>query len=387
MSADDDDRMIDQPFDEPGRIPDLKERCRRAIAFLQRARELPELSSAQIDRIERRLQQPRSVRRPLLSPALAAIVVLLLAGGAVAMVGRDLTWLPGIGRWLGPRHEPSPAPAPRAGSHRLRVEPLGAAPLAVAPQAVTTAPLSSLPAPTNVPPAAAEPVAPAIDRAAGAAEPSRPRETRVALAPMHHALPGGEAAETRIVAPVHSGEPELTPGSVPAEPAFAPAPPASPRPTSPAPMLAPPPTVAATAERPTAPALPSTAPPSPIVAESRSFASALELWHRDHDAAAALSALDAHERRFPAGQILLEARLLRTEILLAGGRDADALALLDPLALAGLPRARELRTVRGELRIKLGRCADGKADLQVVLAAGTADPLAQRARKAIASCP
>ncbi len=79
--------------------------------------------------------------------------------------------------------------------------------------------------------------------------------------------------------------------------------------------------------------------------------------------------------------------MLRTEILLASGRDADALALLDPLALAGLPRARELRTVRGELRIKLGRCADGKADLQAVLVAGTADPLAQRARRAIASCP
>ena len=367
---------------------DLKERCRRAIAFLQRARELPEPSPAQIDRIERRLQQPQQplpVRRPLLSPALAALVVLLLAGGAVAMVGRDLTWLPGIGRWLEPRHEPSPAP--HVGSHRPRVEPPGAAPAAGATQAATTAPLSALPAPVNVAPAAPEPVAPAIDRAAGAAEPDRPSETRVALAPMHHAPPRGVAAETRIAARVHSGEPGPAPGSVSAEPAFAPAPPASPQLTSPAPALAPPPTVAATAEGATVPAPPSAASPSPIVAESRSFASALELWHRAHDAAAALKALDAHERRFPSGQILLEARLLRTEILLASGRDADALALLDPLSLAGLPRARELRTVRGELRIKLGRCADGKADLQAVLAAGTADPLAQRARHGIAACP
>ena len=126
---------------------------------------------------------------------------------------------------------------------------------------------------------------------------------------------------------------------------------------------------------------------SPIVAESRSFASALERWHRDHDAAAALAALDMHERRFPSGQLNLEARLLRVEILLASGSGGDALAVLDHMAIAGVPRARELRTVRGELRIKLGRCAAGKADLQAVLASGTADPLAQRARRAIAVCP
>ena len=43
--------------------------------------------------------------------------------------------------------------------------------------------------------------------------------------------------------------------------------------------------------------------------------------------------------------------------------------------------------MRGELRIKLGRCTDGKADLKAVLAGGTADPLARRARQAIATCP
>jgi len=127
--------------------------------------------------------------------------------------------------------------------------------------------------------------------------------------------------------------------------------------------------------------------PNPIVAESRSFASALERWHRDHDAAAALAALNVHERRFPSGQLGLEARLLRVEILLASGRESDALALLDHMGIAGVPRARELRTVRGELRIKLGRCGDGKADLKAVLAGGTADPLAERARQAIAACP
>ena len=364
MSADDDD---------------LKERCRRAIAFLQRARELPELSPAKIDRIERQLQQPRSVRRPLLSPALAALAVLLLASGAVAMVGGDLTWLPGVGRWLGTRHEPSHVPALHTGAHTPRLEAPRAAPAAATP--------ATVPAPINVAPAAHEPLARAIDRPVGSAEANRAQETRVALVPAHHAPPRGETAETQAAAPASSGEPNPASGSIHAERAFAPAPPASTQPTGPATTLAPTATIAATARPPTTAAPGPRTAPSPIVAESRSFASALELWHRDHDAAAALKALDFHERRFPSGQILLEARLLRTEILLASGRDADALALLDPLSLAGLPRARELRTVRGELRIKLGRCTDGKADLQAVLMAGTADPLAQRARRAIASCP
>jgi outer membrane PBP1 activator LpoA protein len=152
-------------------------------------------------------------------------------------------------------------------------------------------------------------------------------------------------------------------------------------------MAAPAPTVADHAAPRSSPPEPIAATPeNPIVAESRSFASALALWHRDHDAAAALAALDAHDRRFPAGQIQLEARVLRAEILLAGNRDHEALALLDQLALAGLPRARELRTVRGELRIQAGRCADGKADLQAVLANGDLDGFAQRARRAIAAC-
>ena len=126
---------------------------------------------------------------------------------------------------------------------------------------------------------------------------------------------------------------------------------------------------------------------SPIVAESRSFSAALARWHRDHDARAALAALDAHELRFPHGEIRLEAKVLRAEIALAEGHQREGLALLDPLPLAGVPRARELRTVRGELRITYGRCVEGKADLGAVLAQGIADALAERARRALAKCP
>jgi len=145
------------------------------------------------------------------------------------------------------------------------------------------------------------------------------------------------------------------------------------------------PTEPLAAEAPVRPAAPP--PENPILAESQSFSAALGRWHRDHDAAAALAALDQHERRFPAGSLAPEARLLRAEILLAQGRERESLSLLDGVRLAGSPRARELFTVRGELRIKLGRCAEGRADLDEVLAKGLADDFARRAAQALAHCP
>ena len=123
------------------------------------------------------------------------------------------------------------------------------------------------------------------------------------------------------------------------------------------------------------------------MAESQSFSAALQHWHRDHDAKTALRALDAHERRFPQGQIRLEAVLLRAELLLSQGQEIDGLNLLDRVRLGGLPRARELHTVRGELRIKFGRCAEGRADLAEVLAGGGSDAFGGRATRALAHCP
>jgi 5-carboxymethyl-2-hydroxymuconate isomerase len=63
------------------------------------------------------------------------------------------------------------------------------------------------------------------------------------------------------------------------------------------------------------------------------------------------------------------------------------LAVLDLISLAGLPRGRELQVVRGELRIKAGRCPEGKRDLGDVLEKGVADALAERAVRAIHHCP
>jgi len=387
MSADD-----EQPVAVPAEAPaaatvDLKERYRRAIAFLQRTRDLPELTPAQIDRIERRLHHPRAAaRRPLLSPALAALFVLLLAGGALAMAGRDLTRLPGVGRWIGvllSHGRTSQAPETRGRTQPAQSE-AAAAPVRASARLPGPEPAGheSTPAPlAEAPRASIGIVAPA----SGAASPARVRETRVALA---------ERQQTAAHAAARTTAAEMAGPGPASEPALSPAPPPTPAPNAPAPQL---PAAAAPSGAPR-PAvidreIPRSSPPEPaapertIVAESRSFASALALWHRDHDAAGALAALDAHERGFPAGQIQLEARLLRAEILLASARDREALALLDQLGLGGVPRARELRTVRGELRIKAGRCADGKADLEAVLANGESDAFAQRARKAIAACP
>jgi Flp pilus assembly protein TadD len=126
---------------------------------------------------------------------------------------------------------------------------------------------------------------------------------------------------------------------------------------------------------------------NPIVAESHSFASVIEPWHRTHNADAALALLDAHEQRFPSGHMVLETRVLRAEIYLAQGRENEALAVLDSVALSGIPRARELQTVRGELRIKAGRCGEGKRDLGEVLEKSVADSLAKRAAQALHHCP
>ena len=326
-------------------------------------------------------QPARPARRLLLSPALAALIVLLLAGGALAMAGRDLTWLSGIGHWLGVRHSEPGAPAPQLGIRGPRAE---TSAIAASP-AVTSAATSTPPAPAIAPSEAPVAAARGVDRVVSYARPesrapgahgarsdarrsgawSRREVAGAAGRPQRGACPAGAGAAAISGAgsgdfPVARGDASHRAGRCGNR-------------------------TRDTARRSARSG--SGRGSEPIVAESRSFASALERWHRDHDAAAALAALNVHERRFPSGQLGLEARLLRVEILLASGRESDALALLDHMGIAGVPRARELRTVRGELRIKLGRCADGKADLKAVLAGGTADPLAERARQAIAACP
>jgi hypothetical protein len=126
---------------------------------------------------------------------------------------------------------------------------------------------------------------------------------------------------------------------------------------------------------------------SALSAEARSLADALARWRRDGQAEAALALLVAHERHFPRGELSVESRVARAEILLALDRRDQALAVFDSLTLADLPRARELETLRGELRAHVGRCREARADLSRVVAGGGADDLSRRAARALQTCP
>jgi hypothetical protein len=125
--------------------------------------------------------------------------------------------------------------------------------------------------------------------------------------------------------------------------------------------------------------------------EARSLSDALARWRRDGNAEAALAHLREHDRRFPGGALAVESKVARVEILLAVGRRAEALTTLDTLNLQGLPRARELETVRGELRMQAGRCADARTDFAQVLH-GTPrgrpnDEFDTRASRGLTKCP
>lgn len=142
----------------------------------------------------------------------------------------------------------------------------------------------------------------------------------------------------------------------------------------------PPPPVAAT---------PVEAPPpeGALSVEARSLADALARWRRDGKAEQALALLADHDRRFPRGALGIESRVAQAEILLGLARKAQALAVLDSLTLGSLPRARELATLRGELRAQVGRCPEARVDLARVLSITENDDLGKRAARALATCP
>jgi predicted Zn-dependent protease len=125
--------------------------------------------------------------------------------------------------------------------------------------------------------------------------------------------------------------------------------------------------------------------------EARSLADALARWRRDGNAEAALAHLHEHDRRFPGGALSVESKVARAEILLTVGRRPEALTTLDTLELRRLPRARELETIRGELRIQAGRCADARADFAHVLQGAprgrASDDFDARASRALTKCP
>jgi len=301
------------------------ERMERALAFLRMGSALQGLPADRHRAIEQRLdEQPRRPERPrLLVPALAALGILLFTGTAVALVGGHLESLPLVGG-LFAREEPngSPSKSTRGRHKTMRAD--------------------------------VDSTAAASDRATVPEELSPVGAREIALAP---AAAPDKAVENLAPAPERPARVSSTP-PVSRSAATGRSKPAAPPETQ---LL-----------------------PSTIAEESRSFAVVLEIWHHQHDARRALAALDAHERRFPGGEMSLEIRITRAELFLTLGEQQKALAELDPLALVDVPHARELHVVRGELRIKASRCDDGKADL-LGIAAGS-DALARRAAQALSDC-
>jgi len=122
--------------------------------------------------------------------------------------------------------------------------------------------------------------------------------------------------------------------------------------------------VTATAPRPTPTAAPAQAPqPS---AEVLALDRAIGLLRRDHDGAAALSALDAYLARYPRGLLNREARFARVDALLLLGRSDQALSSLETLPLDRGRRSTELQVIRAELRSSRN-CAGAELDFSAAL--------------------
>lgn len=131
------------------------------------------------------------------------------------------------------------------------------------------------------------------------------------------------------------------------------------------------------------PAVPATrteaAPASAALArETELLAPAFAALRRDNAPERALSLLDAYVREFPNGTLALEAASARVDTLLALGRSSEALALLDRLPLARLPRRKELSVIAAELRAKTDP-SRAIADYRAALSLGLAGALEERA--------
>ena len=112
--------------------------------------------------------------------------------------------------------------------------------------------------------------------------------------------------------------------------------------------------------------------PSPNVAstspseEIHALDQAIGLLRRDHNAKAALAALDTYLGRYPHGVLYHEARLARLDALLLLQRTDEALAALETLPLDSGRRSTELQVVRAELRARTN-CARAEEDYSASL--------------------
>jgi TolA-binding protein len=182
-------------------------------------------------------------------------------------------------------------------------------------------------------------------------------------------------------APVASRSEERVVASPPASRPRAPFSTATPPPVTEAPA----PTATASTPSQRTPRL-ETRPESDLAKESKLLGAALTSLRRDKDAHRALSLLDEYQRSYPRGSLAAEAAVARVDALRALGRNNDALSILDGLSLERLPRSRELRVLRGELRAARGRCVEAVTDFSRALDDTRQGYLGERALSGSAAC-
>ncbi len=111
---------------------------------------------------------------------------------------------------------------------------------------------------------------------------------------------------------------------------------------------------------------------APAPSEQTLLARAVRSLRSERQPERALAALDEYAARYPNGNLLPEAKRLRTEVLLALGQKGAALAELSRDQADGSAGGEERRLVRGELRAAEARWAEALEDFDAVVRARAA---------------
>lgn len=354
-----------QPLPEPRRWRDEHEPASVDVSAAgETLRSLPPpepLSAVQLARIAARIRaaQPKRLRRPFL------LLASLLLGVATAASAAHLDVLPS---WMtGKRPDADGAgalpakPAPRKGRRATAIVPVRPEP-------------EPAPIPEPVPPPLpAESSAVVVGSAPAPVVPlpSGPKTKLPAPAPAAHANGARRATGAGSGGP-SPWSPAAEPVTPPPSGALVPAAAENAAvPLAPAPGLS-------TAHLPLAPATSPSTSPTPAVrpaiepkrgsGAAKSLSEVVRALRISHDARTALALLERNAAAMTRSGLGQEVVILRVEALLALGREAEVLRLLDGTALTDVAASHSLLVTRGRLRAAAKRCVDGVGDFDLVLA-------------------
>ena len=381
----------------------IRERYLGEIApLLDAARQVDCLSPVQKKQVRKRIARTLFRTKFLsfrvrLVPALVAFGMLVVGGAAFATAERL-----GLIPTFGPKEPSAPGSQPKQGMRKRRgVKPVSQPGVSGAPEAPasesgpaspeeTALVLPEVPDPLLLPvaeasiagwvsedqepPVAAPSVAGASAPAAtpgkfptrrlafaapapAIAVPAAPRE--MPTAPAVSARVQQASATTASWVPESSGTVPESSGTIAQPPMPAPAAVTAPLSPAPAVVLAQPTAAPVTRQLPSDQAL---------------FGQAMRKLRMENDPAAALSAVQEHARAYPRSSLGGERNAIEVEALLALHRDREALARLDAMAIADLPRSGERFVVRGELRAAARRWQEASDDFDRALARVSGSP-------------